>query len=718
VTSSEDITGAVIYNRARAHPQAGEEEGVAPLGDDALVGRVLNDRYLIVRRIARGGMATVYMATDQRLDRTVAIKVMHRNLGDEADFLDRFNREAKAAAKLNHRGVVSVYDQGSDLDATYLVMEYIPGRTLREVLREEAPMSPQRSLGILADVLVALAAAHAAGIIHRDIKPENVLITPDGDVKVADFGLARAVSTATTAPGGALIGTVSYLAPEIVLNERADARSDVYACGAMLYEMLTAAKPHGGDTPIQVAYKHVHEDVGAPSAVQAGLPDYIDALVARATARDRGQRPADARVLLQMVRRVQRALDQGLDKDPALAAQLQPTEERAMADDANAGDDARAADHEPTALVGNSMFPSSGGSNHAIDGAARPSEPTVQWTTGSPPPPRGVTPPVTVQHYREDRESLDNSKRGLYLLLAVLAAALVIAGVSWYYGIARYDEAPRLVGMTETNATAEADAAGFTFKVGKRVFSETAPLGTVIETDPEPGSRVLPGALITGEVSKGPERHPVPKLRGLTMDEAVSALRKEHLRVGTVTRDWSDVIPKGSVRNLKGVEVGARLKRNAHVSFVVSKGREPLQVINTAGQTRGSAYYTLQNRGFAVAVRQQYSDRVAQGRVISQYPSSGIRYKGDTITITVSLGPEQIKVPGVVGDSVDDAKSKLRDAGFDVNVRGGDGTVLKQEPSGGKAKIGSTVTIWAAPSAPDQNDQNDKSDKGNNKKND
>ncbi|HUQ00272.1 MAG TPA: Stk1 family PASTA domain-containing Ser/Thr kinase [Aeromicrobium sp.] len=681
---------------------------MATPGDDALVGRVLNDRYLIVRRIARGGMATVYMATDQRLDRTVAIKVMHRNLGDEVDFLDRFNREARAAAKLNHRGVVSVYDQGSDAEATYLVMEYIPGQTLRELLRNEAPMSAQRSLGILADVLVALAAAHAAGIIHRDIKPENVLITPDGDIKVADFGLARAVSTATTAPGGALIGTVSYLAPEIVLNERADARSDVYACGAMLYEMLTAAKPHGGDTPIQVAYKHVHEDVGAPSAVQPGLPDYVDALVARATARDRSQRPADARVLLQMVRRVQRALDQGLDADPALAAQLLPPEKRVMADDASAGPDS---DHEPTAPVGNSMFPASarmGGAN-VDEEPVRRSEPTVQWTTGSPPPPRGVVPPMSNEYYREDRDSMDDSKRGLYLLLAVLAAALVVAGVSWYYGIARYEQAPRLVGMTETNAMAEAEAAGFTFKVGSRIFSETAPLGTVMKTEPEPGDRVLPGALIEGVVSKGPERHPVPKLRGLSVQEATAALRKERLRVGTVTQDWSDVIPKGSVRNLKGVKVGDRLKRNAKVSFVVSKGREPIQVVNTAGQTRGSAYYTLQNRGFAVAVRQQYSDRVAEGRVISQYPSSGTKYKGDTITITVSLGPERVKVPGVVGKSRDDAEDTLKGAGFNVNVRGGDGKVLQQEPGGGdKAKVGSTVTIWAAASPEPEKDDKHK----------
>jgi serine/threonine-protein kinase len=695
---------------------------VAPPGDDALVGRVLNGRYLIDQRIARGGMATVYRATDRRLDRTVAIKVMHRNMGDEADFLERFNREAKAAARLNHRGVVSVYDEGTDSDATYLVMEYIPGQTLRDVLRAEAPMPADRSLGILADVLVALAAAHAAGIIHRDIKPENVLITPDGDVKVADFGLARAVSTATTAPGGALIGTVSYIAPEIVLNERADARSDVYACGAMLYEMLTAAKPHGGDTPIQVAYKHVHEDVGAPSAAQPGIPDYLDALVARATARNRNQRPADARVLLQMVRRVQRALDQGLEHDAALAAQLRPDEGATMADDNDSGRLVGAGLPEPSAdepTAGGTagervnvtpMFAATGNDvdqDSAVTDIVRdepPSEPTVAWSTGAPPPPRGIVPAISVHDYREDRSSLDSSKRGLYILLAVLGVALVIAGISWYFGIARYESAPRLVGMSETNALAEAEAAGFEFKVASRAFSETSPLGTVMQTDPEPGNRVLPGAVIEGTVSKGPERHPVPDLKGKTTAEAIEALRKERLQVGKVTRGWSQTVAKGRVSKLSGVEVGDRLRRNARVSFVVSKGREPIEVVNTAGQTRGGAYQTLQNRGFAVAVNQAYSDSVAAGVVISQSPSSGTQYRGDTITITVSLGPEEVDVPSVVGENCDSGDDELS-KWFDIERVGGDGTIVAQNPSGGSAKVGSTVTITCANLPPGQ--QND-----------
>ena len=314
----------------------------APGGSgDPMVGRLLERRYRIGPRIARGGMASVYEATDTRLDRTVAVKVMHPGLGDDQEFAERFVREARAAARLNHPHVVGVYDQGDDTsdgqDTVFLVMEYVPGHTLRDVVRKEAPMPPRRALALLEPVVSALGAAHRAGLIHRDVKPENVLIADEahgGRIKVADFGLAKAVSADTqhTATGGVLIGTVSYLAPELVVDGRADARADVYAVGVVLYELLTGAKPHEGESPIQVAYRHVHHDVPMPSLVQPGIPDYVDALVARATSRDRDHRPADATVLLHHLHRVEQALREGLDSDPELAADLLPR--RAPADEA------------------------------------------------------------------------------------------------------------------------------------------------------------------------------------------------------------------------------------------------------------------------------------------------------------------------------------------------------------------------------------------------
>src|SRR5512134_1023024 len=292
-------------------------------GPDPMIGRVLDDRYRVGPRIARGGMATVYEATDLRLDRVCALKVMHTGLGDDDDFAARFVREARSAARLSHPNVVAVFDQGDDHGTVFLAMEYIPGHTLRDLIRKEAPMAPRKALTLMEPVLSALAAAHQAGMIHRDVKPENVLLADDGRTKVADFGLARAVSAETTqhtATGGVLIGTVSYLSPELVVDGKADARSDVYAAGVIIYEMLTGRKPHEGESPIQVAYKHVHEDVPAPSLLVPGIPAYVDALVARATARDRELRPADARVLLQQVRRVRGAVDHGVLDDPDLTA--------------------------------------------------------------------------------------------------------------------------------------------------------------------------------------------------------------------------------------------------------------------------------------------------------------------------------------------------------------------------------------------------------------
>ena len=280
-----------------ARPDSGQSSGAS----DPLIGRMLDGRYRISGRIARGGMATVYEAIDQRLDRVVAVKVMHPGLGDDDEFSARFVSEARSAARLSHPNVVAVYDQGNDDGTVFLAMELVQGHTLRDTIGKEAPMSPARALALLEPVVSALAAAHRADLVHRDVKPENVLIADDGRVKVADFGLAKAVSGQTKHTAtGVLIGTVSYIAPELVVEGRSDARADVYAVGVILFELLTGAKPHQGETPIQVAYKHVHEDVPAPSSKVDGIPDYVDALVARATARDREQRPADAGVLLQL----------------------------------------------------------------------------------------------------------------------------------------------------------------------------------------------------------------------------------------------------------------------------------------------------------------------------------------------------------------------------------------------------------------------------------
>jgi serine/threonine-protein kinase len=676
--------------------------------DDALLGRVLDGRYRIGERIARGGMASVFLGHDERLDRAVAIKVMHAGLGDDEEFSQRFEREARAAAKLNHRGVVAVFDQGRDGDVTYLVMEYVPGRTLRDVMRAETPMAPLRALRLLAEVLTALSAAHRAHLVHRDVKPENVLITPDGEVKVADFGLARAVSAATTATGGTLIGTVSYLAPEIVVNEGADARSDVYACGALLYEMLTGVKPHTGESPIQVAYKHVHEDVAAPSVLRPELPPYVDALVARATVRDRSQRSQDAGVLLRQVRLVERALADGLVDDPDLTADLRP---RAVVADEEPTRPVVLEHEYPDGALSGPVSPAAaaaldddGGETVLVDRetgevVAR-AEPTMRWSseawsaqrpaTGTPagPPP-------------DPRRPVDDDgrarRRGRVLLVAAVLAVLLVGGLGWWLGIGRYAEVPQLVGQAEAQAAEQAKADGFAFDVTRRAFSETAPLGTVLSTDPAAGGRLLPGDTIHAVVSKGKERYAVPDVQGRTVDEARAAFDELTLQVGDVTEAFSEKIPEGQVIRASGYKFGQQVKRGTVVDLVVSKGREPVDVADQTGKPREEAVKALEGASFRVTVTEEFSDDVDEGTVISQSPDEGTGFRGDTITLVVSKGPENVDVPDVTGRPRDEAVKVLEEAGFEVDVKNripGTDRVVFQEPGSGKAKVGSTVVIY------------------------
>ncbi|MET0930705.1 MAG: Stk1 family PASTA domain-containing Ser/Thr kinase [Aeromicrobium sp.] len=671
-------------------------------GDEALVGRVLNERYLMGDRIARGGMASVFKATDQRLDREVAIKVMHHGLGDDQQFTQRFVREAKSAAKLNHRNVVSVFDQGTDGDITYLVMEYVPGHTLRDVMREEAPMPPYRALELLEQVLIALSAAHTARIIHRDVKPENVLITPDGDVKVADFGLARAVSAATTATGGTLIGTVSYLAPEIVTNDGADARSDVYACGAMLYEMLTGFKPHSGESPIQVAYKHVHEDIGAPSKLQPGIPPYVDALVARATVRDRNQRSTDARVMLQQVRSVQRALDAGLEDDPELVADLQPG--------GRVEDDPEAATVAvPRAVLGAAAVSSS---TVGVPTSAYADEHTMQWSSGTVDPPPapvgsgkgaakslGLDPPMTREQYGQVTAK-PHSRRGRYLLVAALMIALLAGLLTWYFTDLRYDDTPVLIGSTETVAADNAKSSGFEFEVAQRDFSETAPTGTIISTDPEPGEKILPGDTIEAVVSKGRDRVFIPadNLAGLRISAAKKVLAEQDLVLGERIRTYDENVAKDLIIRADGVTSTDALRRGEAVNVLVSRGRKPIKVKSYVGSTLATAIDRLKDAGFRVESSEAFSDDVPDGTVISQNPDSGTKFRDDTITLVVSKGPELLSVPDVRGMKKSDARAALQAAGFDVYgvyiPLAGNYIVKRQVPGAGEmVRRGTRITI-------------------------
>jgi beta-lactam-binding protein with PASTA domain/serine/threonine protein kinase len=639
---------------------------------DRLVGRVLDGRYRVGARVAKGGMATVYEALDMRLDRTVALKVMHDGLGDDAQFTRRFVAEARAAARLSNPNVVAVFDQGDDDGTLFLAMEYVRGRTLRDVIREEAPLSPARALDLLTPILSALSAAHDAGIVHRDIKPENVLISDKGVVKVADFGLARAVSAnGNTATQGLLMGTVSYLAPELVTDGSADARSDVYSAGILLYEMLTGNKPHSGDTPIQVAYAHVHADVPPPSLEQPSIPPYVDALVQRATARDRDLRPTDARVFSRQVHRVRSALGEGLPDDPELTGDLTVPIQQIRQD--SGYDD------------GYTREPPQDSQPIRHDTIVVPVE--HGRPTGAP----AKTPPPAVAPPRR-------RSRGPIALILILAAALGIGTSAWYYGIHRYTTTPDLVNMTPADATAKAQQSGLRTSLDNQDYSEDVPIDEVIRTDPKAGDRIRKNGDIGLTVSKGPERYRVPQLVGLQLDAAQQALSPIKLITGQINEQYSETVPQGKVIAISP-RFNTVVKPGAAVNFAVSKGKRPIAVPDLTGKSYRDARETLRNLGFVVGRSTQYDEKVAEGNVISQSPNNGTLFAKDKVSLVVSLGPPLVEVPDVKKKTTADAQKILGDAGFKVTVQKapfnlGLNIVAAQSPGGGrKVKPGSTIVI-------------------------
>jgi serine/threonine-protein kinase len=660
---------------------------------DPVTGHLLDGRYRIGRRIARGGMASVYEALDTRLDRTCAVKIMHHGLGDDAAFSERFKREARAAARLSHPNVVNVFDQGDDpeLDGgtLYLVMELVAGHTLRDVIRDSAPMDPAHALALMEPIVSALAAAHRAGLIHRDIKPENVLIADaksGGRVKVADFGLAKAVSADTqhTATGGVIIGTVSYLAPELVVEGTSDARADVYAAGVVLYELLTGEKPHAGESPIAVAYKHVHEDVPPPSRLSPGVPAYVDALVSRATARDRDQRPADAGVLLHQLHRVSQALaggvwdDEELTADLALPPSSAPVESEPVSDDTNAFDILPFTPPPPT---------------QPITAEPRPAPLFEPQSLEAPP----SEPPSRIRPASAGRR---RPRKGPLLLVAALVLALTAGIGAYWFGWARYTATPGVIGLTQKAATAKLDQAGLDVKIGDTTYSENIPKGHVVSTDPDAGARVLDHGTVTLTMSLGKERYKVPKLAGKTVDQAQDLLREAHLAYGRTFKKYDDAAPKGRVIG-SDPKAGTKQPPGFQVDLVVSKGPKPIHIRNWEGLSADRAIRALQARGLQVdASNQEYSDDVREGYVISQTPVGQVMHRGETVSLTVSRGPQMVQIPdNLRGMGIDAARSALESLGFHVEIEKTDyyvglGYVVGSDPDqGSMAPHGSTVTL-------------------------
>lgn len=684
--------------------------------NDPTIGRLLDRRYRIGARIASGGMASVYEATDVRLERTVAVKIMHPGMGDDEEFAARFVREARHAARLSHPNVVGVHDQGEDDGTVYLAMELVAGHTLRDVIRKEAPMEPKKALALIEPVLSALSAAHRAHLIHRDIKPENVLIATDphsgaSQVKVADFGLAKAISADTqhTATGGVLIGTVSYLAPELVIDGRADTRADVYAAGVVLFELLTGRKPHEGESPIQVAYKHVHEDVPPPSRLVPGIPAYVDALVARATARDRGHRPADAGVMLHQVHRVASALADGIVDDPELVDDLAPpaardVEEEQFREDTapdplavppdlteppvTEAEDVAQAPSPTTTIDRHAVVASSGAGAMAAGSASRQdAPPDDEWE------------PVPGGGARSPRAS--RLQAVMLGVLALLMAVTLGFGHWWFAPLttaaSRYTDTPNVIGETQDSATEEIEGAGLDVAVGEAEFSNEFDKGQVIRTEPANGDKVLDDGTVTLILSKGVETYEIPKVRRKSEDDA-QALITEHFEYGKTIERYHPKIPEGQAITTNP-KPGQVRPPTTTVDLVVSKGPKPITLRDWTGKDADKAKAWLENRDLEVTTTEEFNDGVAKGRVISQTPSTGELFKGDDVTLVISKGPELVEVPRVTGMGQEAAITTLEDAGFKVNVERHDnylgiGYVFSSSPSRGEeAPKGSTVTI-------------------------
>jgi beta-lactam-binding protein with PASTA domain len=636
---------------------------------DPLVGQVLDGRYRVDARIAVGGMATVYRALDIRLDRVLALKVMHPTLAADGSFVERFIREAKSVARLAHPNVVQVFDQGADGSYVYLAMEYIAGCTLRDVLRERGALQPRAALDILEPVLAALGAAHRAGFVHRDMKPENVLIGDDGRVKVADFGLVRAVDTVTNTTG-AVLGTVSYLAPEQIEHGTADTRVDVYACGVVLYEMLTGSKPYSGDSPAQVLYQHLHADVPPPSAAVPGLPLPLDELVASATARDPEVRPHDAVSLLAQVLQTRTGLTaEQLDAVPPQA--LGPGHD-------SAGDRTSVI---PRSLSVPRLLPVNEDED-ALDRTSR-FEQTSPFDSAAPAPSRRAPRP----------------RRGMIAIIAAILLALGLGAGVWYISSGQFTKVPPILSKTEAQARDRLQQAGLDVKQVRSAYSDTVKRGAVISTDPAVGARIRDNDSVTLTVSKGPETVKVPDLKGFALFKAKQVLKQDGLAAGMVTRAFSEDVTRGFVISTDPA-AGTTRHADSAIALTVSKG-SPVEVADVTGASVEDATAELKEAGLKVRIAsQQVNSEFDQGTVAEQSPGAGREAAaGDTVTLTISKGPELVEVPDVVGDSVDDAKQTLEDAGFKVNEdRGllglfGDHVRSQSVDGGGTAPKGSTITI-------------------------
>lgn len=627
-----------------------------------LSGELIDGRYQLTRQVANGGMASVYEAIDTRLDRKVAVKIMHPHLAQDEAFVNRFIREAKAAAALSHPNIVAVQDQGwnqNGVPAVFIVMELIEGHTLREYLNERGRFEIKDAINYLTPILSALAAAHDLGIVHRDMKPENILISKEGRVKIADFGLARGelIGSTMTAESSVVLGSVSYLSPEQVQRGVADSRSDVYAVGIVAFEMLTGEKPFTGDSPIQIAYMHVNQEIPSLRSKRKEIPEALDTLISKATDRDPDKRPRTAGEFLKSLESIQSEIDPKTNQMKlALDLPMEPIKEKPR------GKMKKAVEKEKEESI------------------------EVKETTQE------------IRAAKEKKKKASKRVRRNRKVAIILAIALGIGG--WYtlVGPGSRVVVPSVVGGTYEQALSTLTPLGLTTVILEKRFDEDIAKGAIIETSPPGGGRVESGGEVKLIVSKGPERYIIPSVAGLTPEAATNALEKFPLIVGANTEVFNKEIPKGFVISASP-ESGTEVKRDTPVSLVISKGVETVALVSYSGKSGEQALNELNDLGFDVESTYAFNERVLSGVVISQTPTGvDVAPKGSTVTLIISKGSQYVFIPNVFSLDQIKATQALQDLQLKVVVKKLGTKKVKKVTNispkvGSKVKRGSVVTI-------------------------
>jgi len=625
-----------------------------------LSGELIDNRYQLIRQVANGGMASIYEAIDTRLDRKVAVKIMHPHLAQDDAFVSRFIREAKAAAALSHPNIVAVQDQGwnqNGVPAVFLVMELIEGDTLREYLNERGRFEIKDALNFLVPILSALSAAHSLGIVHRDVKPENILISKEGRIKIADFGLARGelIGSTMTAESSVILGSVSYLSPEQVQRGVADARSDVYAVGIVAFEMLTGEKPFIGDTPIQIAYMHVNQDIPSLRSKRKEIPQALDELISRATNRDPDQRPRNAGEFLSAIEIIQGEMDPKKNQLKLdLDLPVEPIREKS-----------RTKQKELPVP-----------------------EPTIEIKE------------TTKELRRRDEKKRRTSKRVRRNRKVALVLAIALGIGAWYtlVGPGSRIVVPSTVGGSYDEALGALTPLGLTNIIVEKRFSEDIPAGTIIQSSPPGGGRVDTGGSVTLIISKGAERYTFTSLVGLTPEAAAATISKYPLTVGSTTEIFSNKIPKGFVVSSDPV-AGTKVKRDSIVNIIVSKGIETILLPSYVGKSGEQGLNELTDAGFNVETSYAFDENVLAGTVVSQLPAGNTNVpKKSKVALVVSKGTQFVYIPNVFSLDETLATKTLKDLELKVVVKKLGIKKLKKVTNispkvGTKVTRGSTVTI-------------------------